>query len=340
MTRYIIRRSFQSFLLLWLSTLISFSIYVLAPGGPLKFLIQDVKSSPETVKQLETMYGLHRPLAIQYLSWLLGEDWMPDRWQSGRCQAEASDCARGIVRFDFGKSFNFKGQPVIHLIVDRIPATALLSVSSLLLSLVIGIPLGILAALNRGKWIDNLVRVSTVVINTVPDWWIGLLLLIVLGGYLDLVPLSGMRNINDGSIRDYLHHLILPALVSATGGWIAYSRILRFEMLDVLGQDYVRTAIAKGLPHFQVITRHVLRNALIPIVTGFGDIFLLAISGSVLFEFVFAWPGMGRLAYESINSRDYPMLMGLFVISSFLGILGILLVDILYSFVDPRVKYE
>jgi peptide/nickel transport system permease protein len=182
--------------------------------------------------------------------------------------------------------------------------------------------------------------VTTVLVNTVPEWWIGLLLLIFLGGYLGLVPLGGIQTIGDGSLSDRLHHLILPALVGAIGGWITISRILRFEILDVLNQDYVRTARAKGLSEQAVIVRHVLRNALLPFVTGLSGIFLLFLSGSILFELVFSWPGMGRLAVTAINSRDYPVMMGLFVISSFLGILGVLMVDVLYSFVDPRVKYE
>jgi peptide/nickel transport system permease protein len=149
-----------------------------------------------------------------------------------------------------------------------------------------------------------------------------------------------MQDVGDGSLLDRLHHLILPATVSAIGGWIGFSRILRFEMQEVLNQDYVRTARAKGLHNRAILFRHVLRNAIMPFVTGLSGIFLLALSGSIIFETVFSWPGMGRLAITSINSRDYSVMMALFVIGSFLGILGILMVDILYSLVDPRVKYD
>jgi peptide/nickel transport system permease protein len=179
-----------------------------------------------------------------------------------------------------------------------------------------------------------------VLFSSVPDWWIGLILLIIFGGWFGLVPLNGIQTIGDGSLLDRLHHLILPATVSAIGGWISFSRIIRFEMLEVLNADYVRTAHAKGLSQRAVILRHVLRNALMPLVTGLSGIFLLILSGSILFELVFSWPGMGRLAITAINSRDYPVMMALFIISSFLGILGILMVDILYSFVDPRVQYD
>ena len=346
LTRYIIRRGLQSVLLIWLATVIGFSFYRLAPGGPLQFLNDDPKRTSADYNRLTVLYGLDRPVLVQYLVWLAGEDWLSAlpggaaAAQSGRCRDAYEKCGRGVLRLDFGRSFHFKGERVIDLIVGRIPATFLLGFSSLLLSVIVGIPAGVYAAFNRGKLVDHIIRFATVLVNTVPEWWIGLLLLIILGGYLGLVPLGGMETIGDGSLLDRLRHLILPAMVSAIGGWISTSRIIRFEILEVLNQDYVRTARAKGLTERLVITRHVLRNAILPFVTGLGGIFLLFLSGSILFELVFSWPGMGRLAVIAINSRDYPVMMGLFVISSCLGILGILTVDILYGFVDPRVKYE
>jgi peptide/nickel transport system permease protein len=355
MTRYIVRRGIQSFFLVWLSTLIGFTIYQLAPGGPLQFLDDDPQSTSADFNRLEQSYGLTRSIGVQYLTWLAGEDWLPetDRWRSGRCLAEPIRCGRGILRLDFGRSFFFKGQPAIDVIVERIPATFILGFSSLIFSVIGGIPLGIYAALKRGKLPDHFIRVSTVLVNTVPHWWLGLLLLIVMGGFLGWVPLSGMQTVGvnppdslfDVSgwttfLADRLHHLLLPTLVSAIGGWIGFSRILRFEMLEVLNLDYVRTARAKGLQERMVIVRHVLRNAILPFVTGLSGIFLLILSGSVLFETVFSWPGMGRLFITAVNARDFPIMMALFVIGSFLGILGLLMVDILYSFVDPRVKYD
>jgi peptide/nickel transport system permease protein len=340
MTRYIIRRGIQSIFLAWLATLIGFTVYQMAPGGPLQFLDDDPKATAADANRLARLYGIDRPVLVQYVAWLAGEDWLPEDWQSGHCQNDPNRCGWGILRLDFGKSFFFKGQSSIDLIVERMPATFLLAASSLLISVVVGVPLGIISALKRGRMPDHVIRVTTVFINTVPEWWIGLLLLIFLGAYLGLVPLGGMETIGDGSLLDRLHHLILPATVSAISGWIGFSRILRFEMLDVLNRDYVRTARAKGLRERTVMLRHVLRNAMMPFVTGLGGILLLALSGSILFETVFSWPGMGRLAITAINARDYPLMMALFVISSFLGILGILMVDILYSFVDPRVKYD
>lgn len=342
MTRYIIRRGLQSLALMWVATLIGFTIYQLAPGGPLQFMDDDPKRTQQDVVRLQRLYGLDRSVPVQYIAWAFGEDWLPHTpaWRSGRCLNNQENCGHGIIRLDFGRSFHFQGEPVLNLIVERIPATFELAFASLLLSVVVGIPLGVISALYRGRWPDNLVRVTTVLLNTVPEWWIGLLLLIILGGYLGLVPLGGMQSIDDGSLLDRLHHLVLPATVSAIGGWIGFSRILRFELLEVLNQDYVRTARAKGLPARVITVRHVLRNALMPFVTGLSGIFLLVLSGSVLFELVFSWPGMGRLTIDAINSRDYPLMMALFVISSFLGILGVLMVDILYGLVDPRVRYN
>lgn len=342
MTRYIIRRMIQSIALVWVSTLIAFSIYQAAPGGPLQFLDDDPKRTQADADRLTRLYGLDRSIPVQYVAWAFGEDWLPhnETWRSGRCLSDTTNCGQGIVRLDFGRSFSFKGQRVLNLIVERIPATFTLAFASLILSVVIGFPLGIISAYTRGRWPDNLIRISTVLVNTVPEWWIGLLLLIILGGYLGWVPLGGMYEIGDGSLPDRLRHLALPAIVSSISGWIGFSRILRFEMLDVLNQDYVRTAKAKGLSAYVIATRHVLRNAMMPFVTGLGGIFLLILSGSVLFEIVFSWPGMGRLTINAINARDYPMMMALFVISSFLGIMGTLMVDILYSVVDPRVRYD
>ena len=342
MTRYIIRRTLQSIALIWVATLIAFSIYQIAPGGPLQFLNEDPRQDTSDIERLERSYGIDRSIPVQYIAWAFGEDWLPadDTWRSGRCLADENRCSLGIARLDFGRSFSFPGQRVLPLILDRIPATFTLAFSSLILSVVIGFPLGIISALNRGRWPDNVIRVTTVLFNTVPEWWIGLLLLVLLGGYLRLVPLGGMYTIGDGSLLDRLEHLALPAIVSSISGWIGFSRILRFEMLEVLNQDYVRTARAKGLSQQAVVWQHVLRNAIMPFVTGLSGIFLLILSGSLLFEIVFSWPGMGRLTIAAINARDYPLMMALFVISSVLGIVGTLMVDILYSVVDPRVRYD
>ncbi len=238
MTRYIINRALQNFFLLFLGSMIAFTIYQLAPGGPIQFLDNDPTATTADFNRLTRLYGIDRPYYSQYLAWLAGEDWMPDseKWKSGRCMLAPEKCSKGIIRLDFGRSFFFKGESVIDVIIERIPATLTLALATMLIGIVGGFPLGILAALKRGKMPDHIIRISTVLLSTVPDWWLGLLLLISLGGYIGIVPLSGMQTIGDGSILDRLHHLILPATVGAIGGWIGYSRILRFEMMEVLNQ--------------------------------------------------------------------------------------------------------
>ncbi len=342
MTRYIINRAIQNFFLLWMGSMIAFAVYQLAPGGPIQFLDDDPTATAADFNRLTHLYGIDRPFATQYLAWMAGEDWMPDNptWKSGRCMLAPEKCVRGIIRLDFGRSFHYKGESVLDVIKQRIPATLTLALASMIAGILGGFPLGVYAALKRGKAPDHVIRVLTVLLNTVPHWWLGLILLIILGGYMKIIPLGGMQTIGDGSLLDRLHHLILPTMVGAIGGWIGYSRILRFEMLEVLNQDYVRTARAKGLRERWVILRHVVRNAIMPFVTGLSGIFLLILSGSILFENVFSWPGMGRLYLIAITSRDYPLMMAIFVISGVLGILGLLFVDILYAYVDPRVKYD
>lgn len=315
MGRYVIRRSIQSIFILWTVSIISFGLIHLSPGGPVQFM-EDPRLTRAHKEELEHQLGLDQPLPVQYLRWL---------W--------------GVVRLDFGKSYVSR-RPVIKMIAERIPASVQLSGAGLILGLLGGIPLGIYSALRRGSWFDNVTRVLTVVGNAVPHWWLGLILIIVFSSTIRIFPSGGMYTIGRGDLLDRLWHLILPAIIVATGGWITYLRFMRYEVLEVIRQDYVRTAQAKGLPWSIVMQRHVLRNAILPIVTMMGGILTIVISGAVLFETVFSWPGMGRMAVNAVFKRDYPLLMALNIISSFLVILGNLLVDIAYGFVDPRVKYE
>ncbi len=315
MGRYVIRRSIQSIFILWMVSIISFALMYMAPGGPVQFF-EDPKARVEDIARIKSLYGLDQPLPVQYLRWL---------W--------------GVVRLDFGKSY-VSHRPVIKMIVERIPATVELAAAGMILGLVGGIPLGIYTAFRRGTWFDSVVRVLTVIGNAVPHWWLGLILIIVFSSTIRLFPSGGRYTIGQGDILDRLRHLVLPAIISALGGWITYSRFMRYEVLEVVRQDYVRTARAKGLPSRIVMSRHILRNALLPIVTMMGGILTIVVSGAVLFENVFSWPGMGRLSIQAFYKRDYPLLMALIMISSFLVIVGNLLADIAYGFVDPRVKYE
>lgn len=316
MRRYVVRRSIQSVFLVLGVTVLAFGVMRAAPGGPSSFMGDDnPRISPEYRRQIRESYGLDQPLPIQYLRWL-----------------------GSVARLDFGRSF-IDQRPVMDKIAERIPASFQLALASYLLGL-LGIPLGIYAATRRGRTGDQLVRLLTVIGNCVPHWWLGLVILLVSASTVNIFPLGGMYTIGKGDLLDRLWHLALPATIGAMGGWITYSRFVRAELLDVLGQDFVRTADAKGLPARVVLIRHALRNALMPLATMFGGIVGLIVSGSVLMEITFSWPGLGRLTVEAAFQRDYPLLMASFVIASILGIIGMLLSDITYAWVDPRVRYE
>lgn len=312
MARFIIRRIIQSFFLLIGITMITFVITRLAPGGP-ETLLEDPGIRPEYIEQIRAEYGLDQPIPVQYAKWV-----------------------SNMFQLNFGRSFE-DNRPVIDKIVERVPATLQLSGTAYVLGL-LGIPLGIQAALHRGRRVDNMVRVFTVVGQAIPHWWLGLMILIFTAP-LGIFPLAGMGNPNaDNMLLERLHHLLLPALISSMSGWIVYSRYMRSAMLDVLEQDYVRTARAKGLKERKVMN-HAVRNALIPIVTILGGSLAAFFSGSVLFESVFSWPGMGRLAVQAAFKRDYPTVMALTVIFSGLVIIGNLIADIAYAYIDPRVRY-
>jgi peptide/nickel transport system permease protein len=313
-TRFVVRRLLQSVVLLFGITLITFTIAHLAPGGP-ETLIEDPSISPEYLAQLRSAYGLDQPLPVQYVRW-----------------------AGNLLSLNFGRSFE-DNRPVLDKILERLPATLELSLAGLVLGL-LGIPLGVQAALHRGGLIDAIVRVATVIGQALPHWWVGLMVIIVTAPY-GIFPLGGIADPNrPNDLLDRLHHLVLPACIAAMTGWIVFSRFVRSEVLEVLGHDYVRTARSKGLADGVVLRRHALRNALLPVITVLGSSLAPLFSGAVLFETVFSWPGMGRLAVTAAFRRDYPTVMALTVLVAALVILGNLLADIAYGYADPRVRYD
>lgn len=314
MTRFIIRRLLQSFLLLLAITFVSFVLLHLAPGGPAAFS-ENPRLPKEYAIEQRHVLGLDQPLPVQYGRWLFQ-----------------------LSHLNFGRSF-VDERPVIDKIDERIPNTLLLSGTGLLIGL-LGIPMGVFAALRRQGFFDQLLRVGTVLGYSVPSWWLGLVILVVSVRTIHWFPLGGMYTPGSDSLLDRLHHLILPAALEGLGGWLVLSRFMRSEMLEVMTQDYVRTARAKGLRERVVIFRHAFRNALIVVVTILAGSLAGLLSGAVLIENVFSWPGMGRLAFEAASQRDYPVLMGLVVISSALVIIGYFLADIAYGLVDPRVRYD
>ncbi|MBI2321365.1 MAG: ABC transporter permease [Chloroflexi bacterium] len=314
MGRYVFRRTIQSLFLLVGISLLSFVLMHLAPGGPVTML-EDPKMKPEVIAEIRRSFGLDDPVPVQYARWL---------W--------------GVVRLDFGRSF-IDNRPVIDKILERVPATFQLSLAAFIIGL-LGIPMGIYAALRRGSWADNVVRVFIVVGNAVPHWWLGLMILLISASTVRVFPLGGMYTPGQDTLLNRFWHLSLPALIGAMSGWIVFGRFLRPEVLELLRQDYIRTAHAKGLNWPVVLRRHALRNALIPVVTILGGSLAGLFSGAVLLETTFSWPGMGRLAVSAAFQRDYPLLMALTIVFSILVILGNLLADLAYGLVDPRVRYD
>jgi peptide/nickel transport system permease protein len=231
----------------------------------------------------------------------------------------------------------------MQLILERAPATLELGITALLLALVLGLPTGIIAAVRHGGLFDNITRVASVVLRAVPIFWLGLMLILLFGAWLKILPMGSRCPTSLGScppIYLRLNHLLLPALVLAAGSIAGYSRYLRGSMLDVIGQDYIRTAQAKGLTPRMVWVGHAARNALIPLATFLGPALTGLLSGAVVTETIFSWPGLGRLAIQSINTFDYPMIMAVTMLGAVATILGFMLSDILYALIDPRIRFS
>lgn len=323
MSLYILKRLVSMVPLIFGITLITFAVIHLAPGGPVEVEAQmSLKSSAQARENLKRLYGLDKPLHIQYLEWL-----------------------KRFVKLDFGTSF-VDGKKVADKIGERIPVTLKINVLSLFLIVIIAIPVGILSAVKQYSLFDKLTTLFVFVGFSTPAFWLALIMMIIFGVTLGLLPISGMQSIDVSGMSfleramDQAKHLILPVLLSAFGGIAGFSRYSRSSMLEVIRQDYIRTARAKGLKESEIIFTHALRNALMPIVTILGLAVPGLIGGSVIFESIFAIPGMGQLFWMSTMSRDYPTIMGILVIGAILTLIGNLIADISYAVVDPRIRVK
>ena len=303
-------------------TLISFFVIHLAPGSPTDLQTQmNPKVSTEAIQRLRAFYGLDKPLHVQYLIWL-----------------------KKLIKLDFGNSFSPDNRKVIEKISERIPVTIMINVLSLLLILAVAIPIGVLSATHQNSFFDKFTTVFVFIGFAVPTFWLALLLMILFGVQLGWLPISGIKSLGYEPsslfmiILDRAKHLILPVLLSAFGGLAGFSRYVRSNMLEVIRQDYIKTARAKGLSERTVVYHHALRNALLPVITILGLSVPGLIGGSVIFETIFAIPGMGQLFYWSVMSRDYPVIMGILVVGAFLTLIGNLLADLSYSLADPRIR--
>ncbi len=323
MVLFVLRRLLLSIPLLIGITFVSFLVIHLAPGEPVPGGEEELgrQLPPEVVKQIRELYDLDKPLYVQYWKWL----------------------AR-IMRLDFGRSFQPDGRPVLTKIAERLPVTLFLNVVELLVIVALAVPIGVLSATRQYSLFDKVTTVFVFVGFATPDFWLALLLMILFGVQLGWLPISGLRSLNWEYLSfwqqqwDFAAHLLLPILVATFGGLAGFSRYMRQSMLEVVRQDYVQTARAKGLPERTVISKHALRNALLPVVTILGLALPGLIGGSVIIESIFAIPGMGQLMVQGVFTRDYPLIMGNLVIVATLTLVANLFADLAYGLVDPRIR--
>jgi len=322
MFSYLAKRIAGLFPMLLFISFVSFMVMALAPGNPVDMMTDmNPKASPENRIQLEKFYGLDKPIHVQYGLWL------------GR-----------IVQGDLGTSFSRDRRPVLDKILDALPITLMLNAIEIVLILALAIPIGIYSAARQHTLGDRITTVLLFIGFAMPTFWLALLAMILFGEHLNLLPISGLRSLDYdsmttlGKIGDRLAHLALPVGTSLVSGLAGMSRYMRSSMLEVLRQDYVQTARAKGLAERVVLLRHAARNALLPVVTLLGMSLPGLIGGSVISEQIFSIPGMGRLFFTSVMARDYPMVMGMLMITAVLTLVGNLLADLVYVAVDPRLR--
>jgi peptide/nickel transport system permease protein len=346
MSRYIARRLLQAIPMLFLLSVVLFALVNIAPGGPLAGQGRTRHPKPKKREMLKRQFGLDKPLPVQYVVWLVGNDWMRVD-ADGDGVAESFGERRGILRGDFGFSFKTR-KPVLDEIAARLGNTAYLMTITLIVVAIIAIPVGVISAIKQYSFFDISVTTLSFMGQAIPEFWLGMILIIVFYTWLQnpftgdpLLPAGGMKSLDEGfSLLDRAKHLILPVTMGAVG-WVAwYSRFLRSGMLDVIHQDYIRTARAKGLSERLVMFRHALKNALIPLVTIFALDLPYIFAGSLYVEIIFSWPGMGRLYYNAATGRDYPLLMAILIIASAFTVIANLMADIAYGYLDPRIRYE
>ncbi|MCZ7554954.1 MAG: ABC transporter permease [Bacteroidia bacterium] len=321
MLRFILRRIVSAVPLLFGLLTFTFFIIRLAPGDPVALYVS-ADIDPHYADNLRQSLGLNDPLPVQYVKWL-----------------------KGMLSGELGVSLSMHDE-VVHILARTIPNTLLLTSLALVLNFLLGIALGIASALRRGRPLDHFINVNALFLYSIPEFWLGLMLILGISLNLNLLPASGMHAPLAfmlpfwERLLDLLEHMILPVFVLGVASAAATGRYMRSSLLEVIHQDYIRTARAKGLSEVLVIGKHALRNALIPIITLLGLSLPFLLGGAVIVESVFAWPGMGKLTIDAIFARDYPLIIACTLVSGVMVIVGNLLADILYAFVDPRIRYD
>lgn len=306
---YILRRLLSAVPILAGLSFLIFTLSALSPGDPAAVLARQRSASgqvtPEDIQRVRAELSLDRPFAVRYLDWITG-----------------------VVQGDFGRSF-FRQEPVLQVILDRLPATAQLAGAGLALSVVLSLPFGVAAAVYHRRAADHLLRVGALIGASIPGFVLAFLLIIVFATKLSLFPVAG---------RQGPASLVLPAVTLAAGPTAILSRLLRSTLLEAFSEEYMRVARGKGLPELWVVTRHALRNAAIPVLTVLGPVLAFLLDGSLVVEVIFAWPGLGRLTFEAINQRDYPLIQAMVLFAGLTILVVNLLVDISYAAIDPRVR--
>lgn len=315
MTAYVIRRLGQSVVLLALVTAIAFGMMRLAPGGPEAVYALSPSMRAEDLARIRESFGLNQPIPVQYGKWVTG-----------------------MFSGDWGRSYR-DSRPVRDVILDRIPATLELTMTALAIAVVVGITIGMLGALRPHSVADYLSTAGAMLALSIPTFWFGLMVIFIFAERLDWIPSGGRETLGAAwSLPDQLRHLVAPALVLGLVLVATWSRYTRASMLETIGQDYVRTARAKGLAEGSVILGHAFRNSLAPLLTLAGLQIPFLFGGALVTESVFTWPGMGRLFVDSLGYRDYPVMMGVLVVTAVLVIAANLLADVMVAFVDPRIR--
>jgi peptide/nickel transport system permease protein len=345
MTRYLVRRLLQAIPTFLGITLITFVVIKLAPGDPVMQMTFDPSIKAETREKIRRQLGLDKPIIVQYIIWLTGNDWM----QAFGMEVEERFITRGVLRLDFGKSYLEK-RPALEMVLERVPHTIQLNIAAILIGYVVGIPTGVYAAVKQNSVFDSVARVLAVVFNAVPSFWLSLVVMLLFAVKfrewgLPSIAMGGMYTITPDNrfkydIFDRLKHLLPPALILATGTIAGLYRYMRTEVLEVIHQDYIRTARAKGLDERIVNFIHAGRNALIPIATFLGPTITGLLGGAVITETIWSWPGLGRLFVDANFKRDYPVVLAGFVIGAIAVILGNMLSDVFYALFDPRIRLK
>lgn len=313
-TTYLIKRVFEIIPVLLVVTIVVFTIVHLTPGDPARQMLGDV-ATEEDVQRLRQSLGLERPLHIQYLSFVLG-----------------------LLQGNLGESLALD-RSVLTALLERAEPTIVLTLLSLAIAVLFGVATGILSAMHHNRLTDQLISTLALVGVSIPNFWLGLILILVFAVGFGWFPATGYPPIHEEGVWQSLRHLMLPAIALGLSQAAIISRITRSTMLDVFRQDFVRTAVAKGVSRRLVVVRHVLTNALVPVLTVIGLVLAALLSGAVVIETVFAIPGLGRLVISSIARRDYPVIQGIVLLTALVYVLVNLLVDLLYTVVDPRIRY-